>query len=191
MVNTMYQGTTIGDTLYWDGTSWIIVPAHVAATLALLRQTGTGSAGGVPTWDITHGSAQHDATLSKIREIPTHLNRYNSTTSTTYADDYMHIPFDKSQYDRIASIRFVCWLTNEGAGTYQVWAQLYNWSDGGAVAGSEVTGTYAQYGGAILVSGDIQANIPNSAKAFGLQQKAASGGTCIVQGAMLVVRQLE
>ena len=58
----MYQGTTVGDTLYWDGTNWVIVPAHVAATLALLRQTGTGSAGGVPTWDTTHGSAQHDST---------------------------------------------------------------------------------------------------------------------------------
>jgi hypothetical protein len=84
----MYQGTTVGDTLYWDGTNWVIVPAHVAATLALLRQTGTGSAGGVPTWDTTHGSAQHDSTVptSKVREIfiPLISGWDQQTTSTSY-----------------------------------------------------------------------------------------------------------
>ena len=139
----------------------------------------------------SHGTSVHDATCSKKREIPYLISTYETSTATTYTEVWRKFGFDKSQFDKIASINLTAWIEQEAGTSYAAYAKLYNITAGAEVTGSEITGSYAGGAGAVLVSADCQANLPASLQTYDIVLKVASGGTVVVKGVYLLVRQSE
>ncbi len=188
-------GTTIGDLAYWNGTSWVVVAAHTAATLALLRQTGTGTVGGVPTWDATHGSAQHDSTVSKKRVsyIPI-ADLFFACNAGALSDSAWKdwtdggVLFNKNDFDLVTAIYFCASFYSNSS--YTAYMELYNRTDA-----TEYTNSILSTASTSLValkSADIKADLPTTEKAYRIRfHTDANGGIVNMTNAYLMVVQSE
>lgn len=108
-------------------------------------------------------------------------------TSTGYTDEFVPCVFDKSKFSGYKGIYFRASLSQSNAGTFAVFAQLYNATAASVITGSEITASLAQFGRSIQEV-EISALLPNSAAAIWTQLKAAAGGGSVAEGAGIVVR---
>lgn len=134
---------------------------------------------------LIHGTAKHDTTVSKKRASYFPLwNYWAQITNTVYWASNWRTEIDKSLFDKVDAIYFMMSL-QAGAGQ-TISAKVYNVTDGADVSGSELTHNTTTM--TSLKSGDIKANIPNSAKVYELYFKVNGGTGAMTNAAILIVQ---
>jgi hypothetical protein len=106
-----------------------------------------------------------------------------SGSNTSYATlDPSRATIDFSKYTDITAAYFAVTGNIGSAGTLT--AQLYNITDGAAIAGSEITTTST--GATEFRSADIKGALPTASKLMGWQAKGSSGAWAIYRAALVL-----
>ena len=139
-----------------------------------------------------HGSAKHDATVSKKRVIYVPVGREKDTSDTSYILTDGPRFFNKDGYDRVEAIYFEVVLQQLNEGTYTVYVELYNATDAVSISGAELSASLAQWAFFHTRTGDIKGNLPSGLKRYETRIKVEDGGSVVQRSlAMLVVVQSE
>lgn len=110
-------------------------------------------------------------------------------TSTTYVDHFDMVAFDKSKYSGATAMYFKVILDQQAAGNFTTWAKLVNHGTSTDVTGGEVSVTnQAQFSAAIVMTGNIMANLAAGDAMYRYNMKVAAGGEAAVLWAGIVVR---
>jgi len=139
-----------------------------------------------------HGTAKHDATVSKKRVIAFPLRSRASWTETTWTRSRNYnIYFDKSKFDKLVSIKLVSHVrVNDVPATAEL--RLYNAIDNKTVTNSYISSSSTSYSEDNLQrSSDFKDNLPDKEVILQFERRVTSGYTGSLYNAYLEIIQEE